>query len=423
MRFAFVALLIILLTSNIWAQNLDYAKSVVKVLCAEDYHGRGYVNDGSKKSANFIHSEFKKAGLKGVQFQKFTHSVNTFPGKLSVAIDGNELKPGKDYQVEPSSKGCSDLALNLVYLQAKHLKSYRKFKRFVKKHNWSQSALVYSNSIIVNINDDNVGRAFANNEFGAAAYINIVEAEKLTWSVRDRVKNRIWIEILEGSFPKNARAISLNIEQEFISEFNNQNVLGFLSGKSSDSTIVFTAHYDHLGRMGTEACFYGTNDNAGGTAMLLDLANFYAKNDSLRKYNMLFIAFAGEEAGLVGSKYYVENPVYPLEQISLLINLDLVTNGQDGMTVVNGRVFKGVMKMLKKINGEKEYMTVIKGRGKAANSDHYHFSENGVRSIFIYLLGDYPYYHDINDTPDKPSWAGYNNFFHLIVDLCNTIAE
>ncbi|MFY0675189.1 MAG: Zn-dependent exopeptidase M28 [Bacteroidia bacterium] len=415
---AVVSVALLLLTSNIWGQNLDYVKTVVEVLASEEYHGRGYVNNGGKKAANFIKAEFEKADLEQVQFQDFTHAVNTFPGALSVNIDGKELKPGLDYQVEPSSKGCSNLKLELVYLEAKHLKSFRKFKRFIKKHDWSQSALVYSNSVIVNINNDAVGRAFANNELGAAAYVHLEEAEKLTWSVRDRVKNRVWVEVLKSSWPANAKSIRLNIEQELITSFQNQNVLGFLPGKNTDSTIVFTAHYDHLGRMGTEACFYGTNDNAGGAAMLLDLAKFYAKNDSLRKYNMLFIAFAGEEAGLVGSKYFVEHPIYPLEQISLLINLDLVTNGQDGMTVVNGRVFKGVMRTLKSINTDKEYMAAIKGRGKAANSDHYYFSENGVRSIFIYLLGEYPYYHDINDTPDKPSWAGYNNFFRLIVDLC-----
>lgn len=420
---AVLSIALLLLTSNIWGQNLDYAKSVVDLLASEEYHGRGYVSNGGKKAADFIKAEFEKAGLEQLQFQEFTHSVNTFPGKVSVNVDGRDLKPGVDFQVEPSSQGCSNLKLELVYLETKHLEGYKKFKRFIKKYDWSKCALVYSNSIIVNINNDAVGRAFANNEFEAAAYVHIVKAEKLTWSVRDRVKNRVWVEVLESSWPQKAKSITLEIEQELISSFQNQNVLGFLPGKNTDSTIVFTAHYDHLGRMGTEACFYGTNDNAGGAAMLLDLARFYSKNDSLRKYNILFIAFAGEEAGLVGSKYYVDHPIYSLEQISLLINLDLVTNGQDGMTVVNGRIFKGVMRTLKNINDEKEYMFAIKGRGKAANSDHYHFSENGVRSIFIYLLGDYPYYHDINDTPEKPSWAGYDDLFKLIIELSDTWAK
>ncbi len=422
MRF-FVATALLLLTSHIWAQNLDYAKNVVEVLCSEEYHGRGYVNNGGKKAADFIKTEFEKAGLQQIQFQNFTHSVNTFPGQLTVKLDEQELKPGIDYQVEPSSLGAKNVLLNLVYLNAKHLKSAKKFNKFLKKYDWSKSALVYSNSILTQINDDLIGKAFANNEFGAAAYVNVVEAEKLTWSVRDRVKNTVWVEILEASFIANSKQIYLNIEQVFVPEFNNQNVLGYLPGKNPDSFIVFSAHYDHLGRMGSKACFYGTNDNAGGVAMLLDLANYYSQNPSLCKYNMLFIAFAGEEAGLVGSKFYVENPVYPLEKISLLINLDLVTNGQDGITVVNGRIFKKVFKTLKNLNENNNYIAAVKSRGKAANSDHYYFSENGVKSIFIYLLGDYPYYHDVNDTPVKPSWAAYNSFFKMMVALCDTWAE
>ncbi|WP_289029912.1 M28 family peptidase, partial [uncultured Algoriphagus sp.] len=231
-------------------------------------------------------------------------------------------------------------------------------------------------------------------------------------------------QYIENEFKKNGltyynnlSSYRQNFEHNGIKMFN---VIGVLEGKSKkDEFVIVSAHYDHLGMMGTEACFNGTNDNAGGAAMLLDLARFYAKNPDLRKYSMAFIAFAGEEAGLVGSKAYTEKPVFPLENISLLINLDLVTNGQDGITVVNGRVFKKVYRSIKSINSEKEYLKAVKSRGKAANSDHYHFSEKGVKAIFIYLLGDYPYYHDINDTADKPSWAAYNDFFKLLVDLCH----
>jgi len=68
-------------------------------------------------------------------------------------------------------------------------------------------------------------------------------------------------------------------------------------------------------------------------------------------------------------------------------------------------------------------LSAVKSRGKAANSDHYYFSEKGVKAIFIYLLGEYPFYHDINDTPDKPTWAGYNAFFNLLVNFCDTWAQ
>jgi aminopeptidase YwaD len=69
------------------------------------------------------------------------------------------------------------------------------------------------------------------------------------------------------------------------------------------------------------------------------------------------------------------------------------------------------------INDSAKYLKVINKRGKAANSDHYWFSENGVRAIFVYLLGEYPYYHDIYDTADKPTLAGYDGAFRLLRDF------
>lgn len=400
------------------AQDLSYVKRLVDTLTSESYHGRGYVRDGGLKAARFIQNEFVKAGLENVHFQPFKHPINTFPGKLEVAVDGNQLTPAVDYLVVPTSKGSGPITLKLVHLSVKKVKSLKRFKKFVKKVDWSHSALVIPEDVFTHIGDASIGKAIARNDMGAQAIIRLNES-KLTWSVRGRVQNWIELEVLAKSLPEKAKTITVEIEQEFVPQFDNRNVIGQLTGtKYPDSFIVFSAHYDHLGRMGKEACFYGANDNAGGAAMLCDLAQHYAQHPELREYSILFIAFAGEEAGLLGSKYYVDHPEIPLSNMSLLINLDLVTTGEDGMTVVNGRLFKPLLTRIRAINDENGWMKKVGGRGKAANSDHYHFGEKGVRAIFIYLLGDYPHYHDINDTADKPSWAGYENFFSLILQLC-----
>ena len=169
--------------------------------------------------------------------------------------------------------------------------------------------------------------------------------------------------------------------------------------------------------MGEATYFPGANDNASGIAMLLDLARYFAKPENKPRYSIGFIAFAGEEAGLVGSKYYTDHPIVPLTNISFLMNMDLMANGQDGMMVVNGKVFPQQYDKLVNINDSTHYLKAIEKRGKAANSDHYWFSEKGVRAFFFYLLGDYPYYHDIYDTPEKPTMAGYDGAFRIIRDF------
>jgi Zn-dependent M28 family amino/carboxypeptidase len=129
--------------------------------------------------------------------------------------------------------------------------------------------------------------------------------------------------------------------------------------------------------------------------MLLDLAKKYAAAPPA--YSVAFIAFAGEEAGLIGSKYFTGQPLVPLQQIRFLLNLDLVGNGDEGITVVNATEYPDAFSLLQDISHSKNLIKNVEPRGKAANSDHHWFTEKGVPSFFIYTLGQRKDYHDVND--------------------------
>src|SRR5690606_21157411 len=160
----------------------------------------------------------------------------------------------------------------------------------------------------------------------------------------------------------------------FLPHYTSQNVIGQLKGtKYPDSVLVFSAHYDHLGKMGNNIYFPGANDNASGVAMLLNLAEHYSKNAPEK--TIVFMAFGAEESGIIGSQFYTENPLFQLKQINFLINLDLLGTGEDGIQVVNGSVHQTHFDKLVEINNQKNLLKEIKIRGKAANSDHYWFSE------------------------------------------------
>ncbi|MCX6294627.1 MAG: M20/M25/M40 family metallo-hydrolase, partial [Bacteroidetes bacterium] len=178
--------------------------------------------------------------------------------------------------------------------------------------------------------------------------------------------------------------------------------------------IVYTAHYDHLGQMGEEIFFPGANDNASGSAMLLNLARYYSMTEHKPKCSIAFIAFCGEEAGLLGSKYYTEHPVFPLKNIKFVLNMDIMGTGEDGITVVNGSVFKNEFDKLKEINTQNNFIKDVKIRGKAANSDHYCFSEKGVKAFFIYSMGGIKAYHDIYDRAETLPLNEFENLFKLI---------
>ena len=245
--------------------------------------------------------------------------------------------------------------------------------------------------------------------------------DKLTWSVSSQVADYTGIEVVKGVVEK-PLSIELNVENQFIPDYKAANICGIVKGTlQPDSLIVFTAHYDHLGGMGSNTYFPGANDNASGVSLLLNMARHYAANPA--PYSMAFICFAAEEAGLLGSRHFTEQPLIDLSSIRFLINLDMVGTGETGITVVNATQYPKEFALLNQINDAHEYLVKINARGKAANSDHYFFTEKGVPAFFIYTTGGIKAYHDVNDQPGSLPLTAYNNLFKLLVDFNSKLME
>ncbi|HVZ95813.1 MAG TPA: M28 family peptidase, partial [Chitinophagaceae bacterium] len=222
------------------------------------------------------------------------------------------------------------------------------------------------------------------------------------------------IEIDKHRFTDIPVSYKMDIENKFINDFATANICGMVKGtEQPDSFIFITAHYDHLGGMGADTYFPGANDNASGVTLLLSLAKYYAAHPA--KYSMGFILFAGEEAGLVGSKYYTGHPVVPLKNIRFLINTDLAGTGDEGITVVNATEYPKEFALMTKINDENKYLVKINSRGKAANSDHYFFTEKGVPSFFFYTMGGIKAYHDVFDRAATLPMNEQPELFDLLV--------
>jgi len=378
MRF-FYTILLFLLSNIFYCQDTTYARLVIKKLCSKELLGRGYVNNGVNKAASFISKELKSIGVCkfGKSYaQNYEFPVNTFPANVSVLLDGKPLIAGKHYLIEPSTKSVK-MKLQLI----------------------KTDSITYQAKV------------------GEKVFPVIVKLKKkLTYSVATGLSDNTVIELLKDSFPNALKTIDVNFENKFIQHFKNQNLIGYVKGyQHPDSFIVYTAHYDHLGAMGKDTYFPGANDNASGVSVLLNLARYYKENPS--KYSIVFIFFSGEEAGLLGSKYYSENPIFPLSKIKFLTNVDLLGTGDDGIMVVNAAVFKDQFQKLNQINLEKNYVKQIKQRGKAANSDHYWFTEKGVPSFFIYTLGGIQAYHDIYDIEKTLPLTKYLEVCKLLIDF------
>jgi Zn-dependent M28 family amino/carboxypeptidase len=173
--------------------------------------------------------------------------------------------------------------------------------------------------------------------------------------------------------------------------------------------------------MGNKTYFPGANDNASGVSQLLSLAKYFAAHP--QRYSMVFIAFAGEEAGLLGSKYFSEHPLMPLRSIRFLINLDIEGTGNEGIMVVNATIYTREFNLLQQLNNQNHYFVKIGSRGKAANSDHYWFTQLGVPAFYMYTMGGIKAYHDVFDISKTLPLNGYNSLFKLLVGFTEKVVS
>jgi len=376
-------LLLVLFGHTCIAQDMHASRKILNTLSMPLFWGRGYTKDGMQKAAAFIEKEFTVAGLSpmdGKDFnQHFSYPVNTFPGKMAVTINGKPLIPGKDFIIDPMSISKHQTGIKEIKLD-------------------SNTFISREQRVIITLQD------------------------KLTWGVAKKEENYTAIEVRKDAVKGNPETADLDVENVFIPEFKAVNICGIVRGtEKPDSLLLITAHYDHLGGMGAQTYFPGANDNASGVALLISLARYYAAHP--QPYSIGFICFAGEEAGLLGSNYFTRHPLLPLNRIRFLINMDMVGTGEKGITVVNATLHPKEFALLNTINHQKKYLGKINSRGKAANSDHYYFSEKGVPAFFIYTQGGPAAYHDVNDQANTLPLTKFRKLYRLIIKFNTAIMQ
>jgi hypothetical protein len=222
-----------------------------------------------------------------------------------------------------------------------------------------------------------------------------------------------------------------------------RNVVGVLpgSGPLADETVVIGAHYDHLGTSsygsglggrGEGQVHPGADDNASGTTALLELARRFGAMKDRRGRRLVFVAFTGEERGLFGSKFYCENPPFPLDRTAAMVNLDMVGRMRPGPGDWLGLTTKPQLQIWGTGTGdtfgrlvgavEDRYGLRVKSVPAGTGpSDHDSFYRKGVPVLFLFtdFHGDY---HRPSDTPDKIDLPGLLTVVELTADLAADLA-
>ena len=272
-----------------------------------------------------------------------------------------------------------------------------------------------------------------------------------------QVRRQVIDEIVTESVRRSLPALEKSIDEQFVpqsttltgwrirgrttierTEAQARNVLGFLPGTgqpagadapaiSAAETVVLGAHYDHLGYGGSSSAapgdttvHHGADDNASGTALLVEVAKILKSGGALPR-GVLFVAFSGEERGLLGSAHYTANPVLPLSDTVVMVNLDMVGRLDGDKLVVHGTgTGTGLEELIDRLTAAAGF-TVAKEPGGFGPSDHASFYAKKIPVLHIFT-GSHADYHRPTDTAEKINYDGMVRLANLVAGVVRECA-
>ena len=406
--------LLVLACVQAGAQDMTHFKRIVKQLSSAKYQGRGYARNGANKAGKFLQKEFEKAGVDEVTIQPFKLDINTFCGRMKMWADGRQLRAGVDFSMREYSPGVHG-TFPVYHVDTLNFDAERMYADLQKPE--YANALVCCDFWFSYRHRKDFSRLQKAGECNNAGLLQTWASPiKFFKAYGEKVVDKpiIWVtpEAIEGV--KNVR---MDVDNKFLKDYECFNVIAKVEGQQHDSCYVFTAHYDHLGNLGKKIFYAGANDNASGTAAIVTLAAYYAKNRP--QYDMYFIAFSGEDANLRGSTWYAEHPKVPLQQIKYLFNIDMIgDNNPVQYCEVSDEGMRG-FSLFEQINNREHHFKALHRGDLAANSDHYPFATRHVPCIFLENEnGDaFQYYHTIYDTYQTVRFDSYEPVFRLVRDF------
>ena len=439
----------------------NYYVEVVKELSADKYYGRSNYNNGNIKAGEYILSQIEALGVKTVPqeivnaawkgkekpalhslqpefkslitpcdarrfahatpeqlsyMQHFNFPLNAQRGAVELIADGDTLKHTIDYTLKefsPTYKG----ELEVVYLDNKYLHP-DKFCTYLNSGEFKDKAVVLDWDCFRETMYTYPGIEVYKTYFVPLDKVGalICRGKELLphFKSRNHFNTPMPVFITNEAFPENAKKVSINVEAEMI-DHDAHNIIAFIPGtEDTQKHFILACHYDHLGICGEKEIFNGANDNSSGTAMLLNLMRHFKLNPP--KYSVMFIFFDAEENNLLGSFFYADNPVLPLEDIQYFIELDMIgDNGNNIYCQISDPGEEGLA-FLNKINSSMENPFAKLDRHPMDDyADHYPFGLKGVPAIYMELDGDTnKNYHSPRDTFENFYSNNYNRMFELV---------
>ncbi|MBI1287214.1 MAG: M28 family peptidase [Flavobacteriales bacterium] len=470
----------------------------LEIIASDEFEGRETGQEGQKKAANYIKEQFQEFGYQPIKqlggyFQPYKLQL-TYPDTVKLMVGSDTLQFLKDMYYFP---GFGDMLIqteNLLYLgygiASENYSDYagvevkdrvlmisggepkdKKGKSLVtgteELSDWTtdwtkkielaqvsgaKALLIIDNNFTSSVTQ--FGRYIKRPDLQIGDEPVEPEGIPLIY-ISNRMANRTLkgagekgnLQKLETTISKKGKPLhrELNVPvtidvKKNREELTAENVLAYLPGNEKpDELVVVTAHYDHLGKKG-EDIYNGADDDGSGTTTLLEIAQAFAqakKEGNGPKRSMLFMTVSGEEKGLLGSEFYTDNPVFPLENTVTDLNIDMIGRidekhapdsnyvyiiGSDKLSTELHALSEKVNETYSGLEFDYTYNDEKDPNRFYYRSDHYNFAKNQIPVIF-YFTGVHEDYHQPTDTVDKIMFQKMEKIARLIFHTAWQVAN
>lgn len=419
-------------------------KQHISTLASDAFEGRETGSPGEEKAYNYIIRQFKKFKLRPAGTENFLQAFPFPAGAKSgsgtqLIVNMSSFEYDKDFYPLPLSAngiitGYVAKVGYGIYDPKLSQDDYRGKTNLVKKIFVMESGTPDGNNPHGKFGDwtDLRKKVDLAAERGATAviFINSDTASgdpKADWKIKTTPCSVPVIfaegkaaELLRDSIVTNC---TVGVEMEKI-EKTGHNVIAYLDNKVP-FTVIIGAHYDHLGwggegslYRGAPAIHNGADDNASGTAALIELAR-YVKATGMKQFNYLFIAFSGEEEGLLGSNYFAKHPTMDLSKVSYMINMDMVgrLKPDEKTLIINGTGTSPRWKSLMD-SVSVDSIKIKETDSGVGPSDHTSFYLQNI-PVLHFFSGTHSDYHKPGDDEDKINYPGEVSIIHIIENVLN----
>ena len=403
----------------------------ISYLAADKLEGRRAGTDGEKLAGEYISQKFQAIGLQPKGTDGFFQSFEIYDGRqinkaTHFIINDNHLVADKDFFPFPFSQNMSIEALPSIAVQEADMPWFFDLKEVVEEN---------KNNPHFDLGEyvrNNAKKAKSRGASAVIVYNTSSIDDKLKFDPKDRTEKLdvpvvyVFNNAAKKYFGDQSATLDIKLKTDVgDKKRTGRNVIGYLDNGAA-RTIILGAHYDHLGhgedgnsmvRTGEKAIHNGADDNASGTAALIELARIL-KNAKQKNNNYLFIAFSAEELGLNGSKFFTENPTIDFNNVNYMINMDMVgrLNDSSHVVTIGGYGTSPQWSALINPNDKKNPFSIRIDSSGTGPSDHTSFYRKDIPVLFFFT-GLHTDYHKPTDDFDKINYIGETRIINYITGI------